>query len=530
MLNLITSPFLATFSDNPIPIEIEAGDAWQNPITGTTWGYWIIFANNAVPAGSVITFNIYGLELTVTVLPTGAVIPDSGLFVVENVSTAINTWITATLLPTINQNYHINTEISFVVTGNTLFINAAYETQLSVTCNIPGTTTSLIGVGTPEIYPANYNIVLDVYVTETGAIEKKVAQLKAVPQKEEPYLATFNLSGILQSFVKHQRPEYLQTDISVAFNSRAYVRFEFSEGYGTPMTYQKINKDDFDMQFILYKGGVPFQDFPKAGTSYPLIASNHWLTWKPTTLTVSKKQHEYLYWLPIYSILYPGATITAQLQGQVYFSDGTFQDVIYSTGTFYRYQVYIIPVGYEQLSIGDVNPSKTVTSWTVYLYAPTLPPLSGGYIVSPTQTYQLPNRCAREETFFLFSNSLCGFDTLRCTTYLSGGMKVTREEFQPVTGWDYSPSQGESIISKVIGEKRGKLSTGFVSLDYIKYLQEFFISPEIYIIEDENYIPVSIVPTSIELYDSGSNLYALAFEFQYMSTHSKYANPLLLHP
>lgn len=520
MLNIQYSPFLVAYSDNPIPFQIEAGNEWRNPIMGASWGYWIDFTTNAVPAGTKIVITIYGIQLVVTMLPTGANISDNGLFVFENPSTTpINTWLTSVFLPTTAQNYHIKNTLSLQVVGNFLFINSPYDSFLSVSTDIPGATPALIGIGTPSMYPTNYNIKLDIFVTTNdGQPEKKVASLEGVPQKDEPWTAEFDLSGILSSFVDYELPSYNQTSITKTSKTCALVRVEFAEGYGSPVIYQHLNTGAWDMSFLVYKGGVPFHEFPHWRVEYPIEASNHWLTWKPMTLLASKKQQEYLYWLPIYSVLFPNPTIKAQLKGRVVYTDGTYVEPTFSPLiTYDRYGVYIIPVGYQQLGIGSLDPSKEVERWSVWLFAPSMAPLSGSYVVSAIQEYILDKRCIRQETYFIFGNSLGGFDTLRCTTGLVSGIKISKDEYEPLTGWRYDFEQGQIIASSEV-EENIKVNTGWVSLEYIKTLKDFLVSPSIYLIEDGRYLPVILLMGTVNLYSEGSGLYALEVSYKISNT------------
>ena len=531
-LIILTQPFILAHSDNPIPFEVKAGTQWQGYSPTSSWGYWIQFTAATVAAGKKIIFRLYGQDITVLVLPAGATIPDSGLFVEENTSLPIDTWINTKLIPVIQQNYHIN-KCAFSNTPGYLFINADYDSFLEVSTDITGATATLIGVGTPDVFPENYNIICDIFVTLSGESEKKVASLAAIPMKKSPWKATFQLEKVLSSFVKAQLPTFHQTAISECTSPMCHVRLEFAEGYGNPVTYQNI---DFDTEFLLLKGGVPWQEYPDAGITYPIFASDFWRTWQPKEKKTAKLQPEYLYFYPVYSIFYAPATITAQLKGRIIYTDGTFQNVVYSTHTFNRYYEYIIPTGYNQLNIGSYNPSKVVDTWTVFLYSTTM--FSSPIVISPVQTYRLASDCAKDrELFFLFENSLGGFDSLRTTTNPEIGIRINIEEFPKQTSWRYKTEEGERKVNNLSAAKRIKVSTGWVSIEYIKYLQEFLTSPQIYHCEYDNtgskpngkYLPIVINSQTFALYKNEAQLYALEFEFEYQFNVDKYATNNLIH-
>lgn len=531
-LTILTQPFILVHSDNPIPFEVKGGASWLGYSPTSSWGYWIQFTASSVAAGDHIVFKLYGQEIVVTILPTGATIPDSGLFVEENGSMLLDTWINTVLIPTIAQNYHIN-KCAFSSTPGYLFINADYESFLEVSTDIAGATATLIGVGTPDVFPENYNIICDIFVTLSGESEKKAATLAAVPSKKSPYKAVFELENVLSSFVRAQLPTFHQTTISECTSPMCMARLEFSEGYGRIALYQNV---DYYTKFLVLKGGIPYQEYPSVNYTYPLFASDFWRTWQPKEKKVSQIQPEYLYFYPIYSVFYAPATITAELKGRIIYTDGTFLNVVYATHTFNRYYEYIIPTGYNQLNVGGFDPSKVVDTWAVFLYSTTM--FSSPVVISPVQTYKLSSNCAKDrEMFFIFENSLGCFDTLRTTTNPEVGIRINVEEFSKENTWRYKTEEGERKVNNISAAKRIKVGTGWVSIEYIKYLQEFLISPQIYHCEYDNtgsepngkYLPIVINSQNFALYKNDAQLYALEFEFEYQFNVDKFANKKLTH-
>jgi hypothetical protein len=243
-----------------------------------------------------------------------------------------------------------------------------------------------------------------------------------------------------------------------------------------------------------------------------------------------------LYFYPIYSFFYAPPTITAQLKGRIRYTDGTFLNVVYSTYTFIRYYEYIIPTGYSQLNVGGFAPSKVVDTWIVFLYAISI--YGSPIVISPVQTYKMASNCAKDrEMFFLFENSLGCFDTLRTTTNPEIGIRINLEEFSKQNTWRYKTEEGERKVNTLTAAKRIKVSTGWVSIEYIKYLREFLTSPQIYHCEYDNtgsepngkYLPVVINSQTFSLYKNEAQLYALEFEFEYQFNVDKFANKKLIH-
>jgi len=274
-----------------------------------------------------------------------------------------------------------------------------------------------------------------VYITvPLGTTERKVAALKGIPDKDSPYYAKFDLAPVVKSFLRRTLPSYNQTAISPATQGMAQVRLKITEGYGNPLEYKKIDEPAL---FLAVYGGVPFQHFPSVGNLYVGTAAQYPLSWKPKKTTASKLQQEYILFLPIYASLSP--TILCDIKGRVDFTDGTYSNVYYfSSVSFDKLKEYIIPCGYTQLDLGNINPAKTVKAWTIEIEDP------GNTFPNIKREYTLDSRCNESRSkYFLFGNSLGGFDTIRTTTNATFGLKVEKETFQALLGIGYSAINGE---------------------------------------------------------------------------------------
>lgn len=507
-LNILNMPVLMCHSDNFIPVEIEAGIDWQNPTPAQAWGYWILFSTDTVTAGENITITIAGVVYEIVMLTTGAAIPDNGLGVEENATPLpIETWLNATFIPTVNQNYAIVNNITFTAAPGILFINATYDSFLTVATTIAGTTCQLIAIGTPEVYPPNYHILLDLYIDAA-----KKATLKAIPETTTPYAAKFDFQEIVKAYVSSELPTFGLTTLHACTKTMGVIDFKFTEGWGNPVQYKGLN--DNTTPLLAIKGGIPFEDFKTLGITAPLFMVARKSS-SPSTKIVSKNQAEYIYFLALFSIF--DLTTSVEIYGAIYYTDGTITSLTWHTGvTLNNFTEYILPVGYDALNVGSFDPSKEVESWSIRIGG-----LEYGLMVD-IQTYKLAVRDAPNELFFLFENSLNGFDTLRTTTNPTIGYQVSKEDFSKTIDWTYNVEDGEKNSYNLRATKRIKASTGWVSLEYIKYLQEFLTSARIYEIGTAYYRPVQLIGNSFQLYKSEEMLYALEFEFEYLYEHNKY--------
>jgi hypothetical protein len=522
MLNIISSPLLITFAGNQLPLVVEAGAAWSGHSTGSPWGYEINFGVDEVPAATNITITMYGVPHIIQVMPTGTTLSDSGLEVEENPTggALIAAWIMTNLLPIIAANYHL-AQCTFTQAGNILLINAPYESFLTVTTDIPSAVATAVGTGTPETFPENYNILAEVYITHPlGTTERKAASLKAVPEKDSPYYAKFDLAPVVKSYLRRTLPSYNQTAISIAQQGIGRVRLVVTEGYGNPLQYKKT---DEPAQFLAVYGSVPFQHFPTVGNLYIGTAAAYPLSWKPQKTIASKSQQEYMLFLPIYASV--ASTITCDIKGTIKYTDGTSSNVYYITGyVFSKLTQYLIPCGYTQLNVGNFNTAKTVLSWTVEVVdgSNTFPNIKREYTLEP--------KCNESRSkYFLFGNSLGGFDTLRTTTNYTVGIKVEKEIFQSLLGLDYTSKAGEFSTYNINASKRIQTNTGWLTLEEIKWLHDFIVSDEVYEMIEGKFLPINPLLQSVQLYTNEERLYSLSFEYEYRFNANSFAQENLIH-
>lgn len=506
MLNILTQPTLVVHTDNPVPIEIEAGNDWQYPTPPVNSGYMIEFASTSIVDGDTITFTIKGVKYVVHIMAMGTSISDSGLEAEENYTPyTVEDYLNNVLIPTMKHNYTLSNYLTFSAAPDILFIEGLFEAELSVTTSIAGATVTFGGAGNDAIYPPNYHVILDVLIDSA-----KIATLKAIPEKASPFAAKFDISDIAKSYVSSELPTFAQTNVTQVTKSSAPCSFVFAEGYGNPVVYQAKNVNL--TPFMLLKGGLPFEMFQTYGLTAPIQISRK-RSASPHSKIVTTSQQEYIYLFSYFSIF--DTTTPVVVNANIYYTDGTNTTITCFEEIFENYKEYIIPAGHDALNLASVNPSKNITKWEIEV-------ISSEYgAMIPTQTYTLPIRCSYNELYFLFENSLNGFDTLRTTTNPVVGFQVSKEEFQKTIAYDYAAANGERTIHNLHATKRVKLSTGWVDFKFIKYLQEFLTSERIYQI-DGQFLPVQLIGNSFQLYKNDEQLFALEFEYEYLFESTKY--------
>jgi hypothetical protein len=502
-LTVLVSPILC-YSGNPVPIHVEAGTQWIAGSGGDKWDWYINFSSDTVTAGEKIIITLFGVDITIEVISGTTSPTDDEIHVQSNPgSTPIDTWILGELRPQMRGNYSFGKYITLtIVSTGLLSIQADYETFLKVSTDIAGTTVTLNQAGTPSEKPDSYHVLCEVRTQKLneGSYTSR-AILKAIPEYETPYAAKFDLSEIIDSIVSRTLPSFAQNTISIAYDNFCYVKSKIVEGYGNPVIYQSVNEHPT----LCLKGAISLEYFPVYASNLPIFLSDKWQTWQPSSVPTGFETHQYLLFFPIINFVSPPPNVGVILMVHQYNIDGTDNEVPVLSYTLDTYKPYIIPAGIPQLGLSTSN----IAYYEVYLVDDTT-----GLPITPKQTYKVDRKDYNgRDKSFLFGNSLGGFDTLRCTTNAIVGFEISHEEYKQHLEYDFEQYQGQTRTSNVAAKEKNKVNTGWVSLEYIKYLHDFLISDEIYEVKKEHYCPINLAVSNVTLYKNNDHLYALEFEY-----------------
>src|SRR5699024_1526775 len=158
------------------------------------------------------------------------------------------------------------------------------------------------------------------------------------------------------------------------------------------------------------------------------------LTWQPNNKRVTPDQQEYLYYLTTNQ-----AYTTLYMHGQATFSDGTTADIPSKSIIGATDKLCIIPVGYGQLGLADLDATKTVKKYSICVNKSADPTALENR--SEDRTYVLDHQYYKHTRYFLYQNSLGGFETLRCTGKFTDKIEVLQQEGQRVLPANYGPAQ-----------------------------------------------------------------------------------------
>jgi len=233
--------------------------------------------------------------------------------------------------------------------------------------------------------------------------------LKEYPNAKNAGKVVFNISDLLESLLDHDPPDQgnvFPDEIKEKMNRRYSVSIQ-------EWINNAINDaDHYTFKHVLL-AGFPEQE---GQAMEAWISSGKFLTRQPREKIVTKCQPEYL------SFVVPDVSLTGiKINVEVTFEDGSTLDV--SDGTTYaidQFEVMQIKTGYEALGLGVGSP---VQCWEVWIT------VSGGsddgLVITERMKYCLDcTDCSVLDRYYVFENSLGGYDTLRTVGELKATIEV----------------------------------------------------------------------------------------------------------
>ncbi len=193
------------------------------------------------------------------------------------------------------------------------------------------------------------------------------------------------------------------------------------------------------------------------------------LTYQPANKVVTEDQLEWLYliagaqgedWELRYDVT---LTDGSQVLNQIY---GSSHDAID------RYEVMGFPTGYAQLNLSTHG---EVDYWEVWVQNP------GGSVISQRQTYTL-NCCDISEynRYFLFENSLGGFDTVRLTGKALQDFETVSTDGERVREVGASVSTRDLFYNNTQSRDGAEQATGYLTEEEVLWLRDLLRSEEVY--------------------------------------------------
>jgi hypothetical protein len=325
------------------------------------------------------------------------------------------------------------------------------------------------------------------------------------PADENGY-TQFDVSDILDAFVEPHLPEFNQGVVLRA--DKCFKRFylRHTEAFGDPITLAPFAVQD--NRYVIC-GGL---DSPEhyANTYFTSFRQNRkpFFTWEPVIKNVLPGQPEYLYFMPDSFDL-----VDFRVKTKVVYSDGsTATFTLFTQAGIKRFELYAIPAGHDQLGLGETQPGKQVRQWDIYVVD------AYNNVLSETRRYVVDHRNYEQVRFFLYANSIGGYNTLAAT----GRAKLSVDPQAQLLDRNrpLDALSGDTTIVSKYSKRTLQLSTGHKSKAELQALQDFLNSEDVKLVGTDRYISGRLSDKAADTYDEADTLNAFSFDFVLAKMHS----------
>jgi hypothetical protein len=332
----------------------------------------------------------------------------------------------------------------------------------------------------------------------------------------------FDMRDVLDSFLNPQLP-----GTSIQRQEQQFCRFylRYFERSGNP----PVNGSFTQVQEnTLLLGGVSELEYARGNFFGLHFANKPFYTWQPAEKHVAPDQPEYLLFV-VNSFDYTAFDVVVKL----YYlaadgSESSSEHVIFSRDSVSKYEPYLFPVGVEQLHLLDYHCAEsglTLDRYEVFCR-------SGSSIVSELRTYILDYSQNIYRRYFLYQNSLGGWDTLVTTGKKEEELSIDTETQERYLPPNHSPLEQPRRVVQRTAEPEVTISTGYKAKAMMQALQDFLLAREIYTIRPQNnrleLTPVEIDVRNATILDEEENLQS--FRFSYRPPRYRRYTPVLLAP
>lgn len=424
-----------------------------------------------------------------------------------------NLYLRDSLIPDLNTN-----ELFFQTFNASIRVESTSVWWLKIEAREPGTDFSITITTLIENYDVesttagqnktvreNFKIVTEVLVYDETDTLKSLTTLEEIPNDEN--IAEFNISAILDRYmaIRSALPDYDVNEVSEANNviSRFYLRYR--EVYGDPQEdYLVQNTSD---RYVLM-GGLKKQDWPGNTVLYRITTDPcQFLTWQPDNKVISKKQREYLY-------LYNNSIVEG-IKVAVSFQDFTMITFDLTPGATDK--VVSIPVGYEQLSLNEIDSEENpIIKYSVFAYNSDLDP------ASETRIYYVDQNEYTNERYFIYRNSLGGYDTFRAIGDSEVSINPEYDTSERILTSGYSSQTGQRVRSNLTYDEVIEVGTGLLDKDNKIALMEFVLSREAYEIINDKFVSIDIQNKEELVFSDADDVHSMVLKYKYNFTNRSY--------
>jgi len=322
----------------------------------------------------------------------------------------------------------------------------------------------------------------------------------------------FNVQSILDSVLQPQLPS-----LSLQRQDQQFKRFylRYFERYGNDPE-QSGSVTQVQENYLLL-GGVSQLEYAQGNFFGNYFQNGPFYTWQPHSKPVYPDQPEYLTFV-VNSFDYTEFAVKARLYYIA--EDGTESSeeiTLFSQSDVKKYEAYCFPVGVGQLYLLGYSCAE-LDRYAIYCQ-------SGQNVVSEEREYVLDYKINPYRRYFIFQNSLGGWDTLVTTGRAEHEVSIRTEALEKYLPPKRSPLAHETDILSRSATPETSLSAGYKTRAMMAALQDFLVSRTVYLSAGSTVdaghsasggtlIPVEIDVRSVTIEDEDADLQSFSFSYR----------------
>jgi len=363
--------------------------------------------------------------------------------------------------------------------------------------------------GAAAVFLPRYRVVIDLQL-EVGYRSDVFSTILTIDSSPAADMsADFEFSEVLRSKLAPELPLFNQTATSLATAMNRRWRVRVTESHGSPPAYQGIF---VTVPFHAVLAGIDPAQWP--GFDYPI--KKQFLSWWPAgrEKMLTPGQHEYLFFLV------EGATVAnLDMKAVVQWTDGssTTLAAALSQPLITRFDLHIWPAGPEQLGLPNLEPLKTLESYTLQLTTPD----PGAVGISEIRRYRIDYHEYPRVRHLLIRNSLGGTETLTLTGTEERESVAERLVSERTLSRNYPSTEGQYFQETRKGELRVTGRSGYHFRQEAETWADAILRAEAWEVWPDRYVPVIITNSKLKIADDLQDLWALELEWYHaFNVHS----------
>lgn len=348
------------------------------------------------------------------------------------------------------------------------------------------------------------SFVCQVYVEQAYLSGQFVALGQALEQPADAEgRTTFEVQELLEPFVSPQLPAVGQAPTRA---DGVFCRFYLK--YYERTTAGDSGATSVETNYLVH-GGLNLYE-AAVGTWFTDYQARQlpFLTWEPTTKKVLLDQPEYLYFMVPAS---PSPDVSFALRQRLYFVDGSHQDyTITQRAGALAFEIFCLPAGPAQLEVAtkETAAGQLATHYEVQVLDGTGAPLS------EVRTYRLDRRPCRVRRYFLYANSLGGWNTLVCRGDASLDVATKTASTANARPAGYDPLRGDYTINRRTSLPTLHCYTGPRTSAQLLADQDFLLSERVLLLKDGRYVAGQVKDRTVVVADDDETRRVVQFDYE----------------